>query len=377
MQFHDSHSVGYFSARKELRTYKLEASALKICRSIFLCISFFSISLSGAYSQALGANRELELINTEAGNSFVIEKTTGLNLRYKPLINRLVAVGWDQEWLNQKFADPRAVFIPVLANTPIKRTRSNTSNGRGAYAWMYESKSDSACANFVRKYSKSLTNAERVLNVSREAISALLWCETRHGRVTGNYPLLGTFASISMMSHPTYVLRSIKEANFYLDSIGADSARRAEEISRIRERCVSRSAWAFSELQSLLTIEKNGYFDVLATQGSWAGAFGWAQFLPTSFLKFAIDGSGDKKVNLFNPSDAIFSVANYLHRAGFAPNNDAAVRRALRTYNRSYDYANAIANLAKRIAPPKIEENVIDTVHSPTLQPHPVTGDKD
>lgn len=93
-------------------------------------------------------------------------------------------------------------------------------------------------------------------------------------------------------------------------------------------------------------------------------------------MKFSSDGNGDKKVNLFNPSDAIFSVANYLNRSGYIEGNMVAVRRALRNYNRSYDYSNAIANLAERILPIKDDNSTPDS-SSQVINNHPaVTGNK-
>jgi len=46
-------------------------------------------------------------------------------------------------------------------------------------------------------------------------------------------------------------------------------------------------------------------------KGSYAGAFGLAQFMPSSFREFAVDFNGDGKINLFNKADAIGSIANY------------------------------------------------------------------
>lgn len=318
--------------------------------------------------------RRYEEIKTQAGKPFIIERTDGINLRFIPLVNKLVALGWDESWVREKFADNSTVFIPKLALTSFNKSKVLKENN--SYSWMYTEESDSICKNFIEKYSKSLLNAERIYGVNPEVISALLWCETRHGKVTGDYPILSSFASMAMMSHPTCLLKSIKNTNQYLDSIGVDSIERHEVINKIRERSITKSNWAFEEIKALLTIEKNGSIDILQLKSSWAGAFGWAQFLPSSYLKFSSDGNGDKKVNLFNPSDAIFSVANYLNRSGYIEGNMVAVRRALRNYNRSYDYSNAIANLAERILPIKDDNSTPDS-SSQVINNHPaVTGNK-
>jgi membrane-bound lytic murein transglycosylase B len=59
-------------------------------------------------------------------------------------------------------------------------------------------------------------------------------------------------------------------------------------------------------------IEKKYNINFNDINGSWAGAFGIPQFLPSSFLKFAVDGNGDGVIDLFDMEDAIYSVGNYL-----------------------------------------------------------------
>ena len=58
--------------------------------------------------------------------------------------------------------------------------------------------------------------------------------------------------------------------------------------------------------------------DPLAVRGSYAGAMGWPQFMPSSWTRYAIDYDGDSKVDLFNsPADVIGSVANYFKAFGW------------------------------------------------------------
>ena len=62
-----------------------------------------------------------------------------------------------------------------------------------------------------------------------------------------------------------------------------------------------------------MILEKN-HFKREQFKGSWAGAFGQTQFMPSTFLNHAIDFDGDSKINLFNKSDALASGANYLRK---------------------------------------------------------------
>ena len=71
------------------------------------------------------------------------------------------------------------------------------------------------------------------------------------------------------------------------------------------------------ELKLALKILNDGHVSPKDFRGSWAGAFGQTQFMPSTFHKFAIDFDNDNKINLFKKSDALASGANYLNQVGW------------------------------------------------------------
>ncbi|HXX05063.1 MAG TPA: lytic murein transglycosylase [Xanthobacteraceae bacterium] len=76
-----------------------------------------------------------------------------------------------------------------------------------------------------------------------------------------------------------------------------------------------------NELLSALQILQAGYIPRRDFLGSWAGAMGQTQFLPSSYLKYAVDFDGDGKADIWhNVPDVLASIANYLHRSGWQPN---------------------------------------------------------
>ncbi|MDO8606301.1 MAG: lytic murein transglycosylase [Phaeospirillum sp.] len=80
-----------------------------------------------------------------------------------------------------------------------------------------------------------------------------------------------------------------------------------------------RSKYFRTELMNALTILDQGHIAAPAMIGSWAGAMGQCQFMPSTFLKFAVDWDGDGKRNIWNNrSDALASAANYLSSEGWA-----------------------------------------------------------
>ena len=112
-----------------------------------------------------------------------------------------------------------------------------------------------------------------------------------------------------------------------------------------------RSAWAEKELLNLLIFCKKNNRDPFSIYGSWAGAFGLCQFMPSSVLKYAVDGDGDGNVDLNNFSDAMSSIANYLKSNGWERGNLRRKKQAVWAYNHCDHYVKAVfayANACKK-----------------------------
>ena len=74
------------------------------------------------------------------------------------------------------------------------------------------------------------------------------------------------------------------------------------------------------QLIAALRIVSQGNIGLHGMKGSWAGAMGQCQFIPTSFLAYAADGDGDGRKDIWtNKADVFASIANYLHRVGWRP----------------------------------------------------------
>jgi membrane-bound lytic murein transglycosylase B len=83
--------------------------------------------------------------------------------------------------------------------------------------------------------------------------------------------------------------------------------------------------------------------------GSWAGAMGQCQFMPTSFLSYAVDYNADGKADIWDTREDIFaSIANYLHTVGWG--SDVAIKeKALMNWNRSTYFVASVFMLAEAI----------------------------
>jgi membrane-bound lytic murein transglycosylase B len=79
-----------------------------------------------------------------------------------------------------------------------------------------------------------------------------------------------------------------------------------------------RTDYGRTQLIAALKIAQDQHIDPAQMTGSWAGAFGQTQFIPTTFLKYAVDGDGNGRIDLWNsPADALASTANYLGQSGW------------------------------------------------------------
>ncbi|NCB56912.1 MAG: lytic murein transglycosylase B [Gammaproteobacteria bacterium] len=145
--------------------------------------------------------------------------------------------------------------------------------------------------NFWRTHAADLARAERTFNVPASVIVAIIGVETFYGGNMGTHPVLDSLYTLAFY-HPT----------------------RTEFFSK--------------EFVNYIRLGNQQSWDLKTRQGSYAGAMGMGQFMPSSYLTYAVDFDGDGHKDLFsNPTDAIGSVANYFHKHGWKM-GDAVVEAA-------------------------------------------------
>lgn len=133
---------------------------------------------------------------------------------------------------------------------------------------------------FWDQYAQVLERARQVYGVPPEIIVGIIGVETRWGRVMGKTRIIDALATLAF-SYP----------------------RRADYFT--------------AELETFLLMARAEGKDPLSLRGSYAGAMGYGQFMPSSFNKYAVDFNGDNHINLWDPVDAIGSVANYFKSHGW------------------------------------------------------------
>jgi membrane-bound lytic murein transglycosylase B len=139
---------------------------------------------------------------------------------------------------------------------------------------------------FWHKYRNTLRRAEQKYGVPQDIIVAVIGVETIYGQDAGNFRTLDALTTLAF-EYP-------QRADFFR-----------------------------SELENFLLLAREQQFDLLSIRGSYAGALGIPQFMPSSYRVYAVDFNGNRRINLLSEEkDAIGSVANFLKVFGW--NSDAS-----------------------------------------------------
>jgi membrane-bound lytic murein transglycosylase B len=134
---------------------------------------------------------------------------------------------------------------------------------------------------FWRENAATLAKAEQEYSVPPEIVVAIIGVETRYGRNVGTYRVLDALTTLAFDYPP-------------------------------------RSDFFRGELTEFLLLAREEGMDPRSLMGSYAGAMGYGQFIPSSFRNYAVDFDADGKRNIWtNPKDAIGSVANYFRKHGW------------------------------------------------------------
>ncbi len=130
------------------------------------------------------------------------------------------------------------------------------------------------------KHARVLSKVEATFGVSRNVVVAIWGLESNFGRFTGVRPTIVSLATLAYDPRRSTLFRN--------------------------------------ELFQALTIIDQGHISLEELKGSWAGAMGQPQFMPSSYLKHAVDFDGDGKANIWTSETDVFaSIANYLKNAGW------------------------------------------------------------
>jgi len=201
-----------------------------------------------------------------------------------------IAAGRDlpADWVRAQMAEARN--LPVVSRLVAPAGKTFVKNWTVYRSRFIDPVRIRAGVQFWQANRAALERAEQQFGVPAEIIAGIIGVETIYGRNMGNFRVMDALATLTLdfpQSHP---------------------------------RAQARSDYFRGELEQVLITSYRQGSDPFALRGSYAGAMGLGQFMPTSWDRYAIDFDGDGRIDLFNSAaDAIGSVANYFVGHGWKP----------------------------------------------------------
>lgn len=194
----------------------------------------------------------------------------------------------DPTWVRDQIG--QAQRLPQVSRLMAPAPRGAPKNWAAYRARFIEPVRLRAGQRFWEDNRELLARAEVEYGVPASLIVGVIGVETLWGQHTGNFRVMDALTTLAFdfpESHP---------------------------------RAAARTEFFRSELEQFLSLTRRAGLDPQSLRGSYAGAMGWPQFMPSSWTKYAIDFDGDGKIDLFNsPADVIGSVAHYFQEFGWQP----------------------------------------------------------
>ncbi len=191
-------------------------------------------------------------------------------------------------WVSQAIGQAR--HLPVIAKYISPPPVGTVKNWRVYRSRFIDPVRIQAGVKFWQTHRDALERAEREYGVPAEIIVGIIGVETIYGQQVGTFRVIDALATLTFDFPPAH------------------------------PRAKERQAFFEGELEQFLSLASRAGLDPLALKGSFAGAMGLPQFMPSSWVKYAVDFDGDGKVDLFtSPVDAIGSVAHYFKAFNWQP----------------------------------------------------------
>ena len=269
------------------RTLVLRSSAA--CLSVFLLLAY---APTIAYSQPATNPKSKKAVKktpsqkAKTKTKVVLGKALGNTPAVKALASRLSAEHQlPKAWVQQNIAKARLLpQVQQMVLPPVSPTAKNWQAYRSRFL---QSARIQAGVAFARLHEEALKSAETRYGIPVAYVLGVLGVETFYGQHQGQFKVLDTLATLSMAFPKEHPYASERQA-FFENELG-------HHLKQLRQQ---------PSLKNQL--------------GSFAGASGWPQFMPSSIAKFAVDFDGDGRIDLArSPVDAIGSVAHYFQAFGW------------------------------------------------------------
>jgi len=254
---------------------------------------------------------------------------------YSSLKKKLVNDGFDKTWVQKLYGQSGVAFETKGLSLFFAHREAALD-----YSQFLSGSSIKKAKQYLNKHGQYLDIIEEKYDVEKEIIVAVMLVETRLGKNTGSSSVLNTLSTMAVLSDSE--VRDL----MWKKIPGLRKENREQYIKWSKKK----SKWAYSELKAFLKYTNDSDINPVLVKGSYAGAFGIPQFMPSNIPKFAKDGNKDGRINLFIHADAMASIANYLKHYGWKPGLDRKGKyKVLLHYNYSKYYANTLIDIAGKL----------------------------
>jgi membrane-bound lytic murein transglycosylase B len=254
---------------------------------------------------------------------------------FNALIQKLIHDGFEKNKIEQLFSNDNVFFNPEGVSRFFIHTESSLD-----YDQFVSKKSIANALKYMDVHQDALNRAQKIYGVDKTIITAILLVETRLGTYLGKRTVINTLSTMAALTDEALQKR-------IWDSIPDKKKPKKEDfIKKVKQR----SKWGYEELKALIKFSEKEKIAPEDIKGSYAGAMGISQFMPSNALRLARDGNRDGKIDLFIHADAIFSVANYLTYHGWKSGiSRQRQHEVLFTYNHSNYYVDTLLKISDKL----------------------------
>ena len=255
--------------------------------------------------------------------------------QFQALQDKLIKDGFDSDKITRLYSRPQVFFETDGVTILFTYSEAKVNYDQFANDW-----SIGRAKKYMQKHGAELDRVEKAYGVDSRVITAILLVETGLGQNVGKRSTLNSLSTLASLMYP-----DVRRA-FYKE---IPDAKRPPK-NKFEKAAKRRSKWAYGELKAFLKHAYQEGFDPAQIPGSFAGAMGYAQFMPSNILAYGKDGNGDGTIDLLTHPDSMASIANFLKRHGWKPGISRKKKeKVIYHYNHSEYYVKAILKIAERL----------------------------